>query len=145
VLNQDFRRFVQSLNDNHVRYLVIGGYAVAFHGHPRYTKDIDIWLEMSQDNARNMVQALNQFGFGSLGLLEADFLTPDVIIQLGYPPNRIALITTPAGIDFESCYASRVEVELDGVRVAFIDLSSLKRSKQASGRAQDLADLENLD
>jgi hypothetical protein len=77
VLNQDFREFIQSLNGNHVRYLVIGGYAVALHGYPRYTKGIDIWIEMSPDNAARMVKALEQFGFGSLGLQAADFLVPD--------------------------------------------------------------------
>lgn len=144
MLNQDFREFIQSLDDSHVRYLVIGGYAVAVHGYPRYTRDIDIWIEMTPDNAANMVKALEQFGFGSLGLQISDFLTPDQIIQLGYPPNRIDLITTPPGIEFASCYASRVEVEIDGVIVSFIDLDNLKKSKKASGRLQDLADLENL-
>jgi len=144
VLNQDFKEFIQSLNDNHVRYLVIGGYAVALHGYPRYTKDIDIWIDMSPDNAAKMVRALKQFGFGSLGLKAADFLVPDQIIQLGYPPNRIDLMTTPPGVDFETCYASRLKVVIDDVTVNFIDLENLKKSKQAAGRLQDLADLENL-
>jgi predicted nucleotidyltransferase len=144
VLNQDFKEFIQSLNDNHVRYLVIGGYAVALHGYPRYTKDIDIWIETSSDNAANMVKALEQFGFGSLGLQVADFLVPEQIIQLGYPPSRIDLVTTPPGVDFETCYASRVEVVIDDVTVDFIDLENLKKSKKAAGRFQDLADLENL-
>ena len=144
MLNQDFKEFIQSLNDNHVRYLVIGGYAVALHGYPRYTKDMDVWIHMSPDNAANMVRALEQFGFGSLNLQAADFLVPDQIIQLGYPPNRIDLITTPPGIDFEACYASRVEVAIENVTVNFIDLENLKKSKQAAGRLQDLADLENL-
>ena len=144
MLNPDFQEFIQSLNDNHVRYLVIGGYAVALHGYPRYTKDIDIWVEMTPVNAANMVKALEQFGFGSLGLQATDFLTPDQIIQLGYPPNRIDLVTTPSGVDFQSCYASRVTVEIDDVTVSFIDLENLRKNKQAAGRQQDLADLENL-
>jgi predicted nucleotidyltransferase len=144
VLNQDFKEFAQSLNDSRVRYLVIGAYAVAVHGHPRYTKDLDIWIEMTPANAAAMVRALDQFGFSSLGLRSSDFLTPDQIIQLGYPPGRIDLITTPPGVDFETCYASRVIVEIDGVPVNFIGLDDLKRSKKASGRLQDLADLENL-
>ena len=144
MLNQDFKEFIQSLNDNQVRYLVIGGYAVALHGYPRYTKDIDIWIGMSPDNAAKLVKALEQFGFGSLGLQAADFLVPDQIIQLGYPPNRIDLITTSPGVDFESCYASRVQVVVDEVTVNFIDLDNLKKSKRAAGRLQDLADLENL-
>ena len=144
MLSQDFKEFVQSLNDNHVRYLVIGGYAVAVHGYPRYTGDIDIWLEISPDNAANMVKSLEQFGFGSLGLSAADFLVPDQVVQLGYPPNRIDLITTPPGVDFESCYASRVTLNIEAVTVDFIDLDNLRKSKQASGRPQDLADVENL-
>jgi hypothetical protein len=117
---------------------------VALHGYPRYTKAIDIWIEMSPVNAANMLKALEQFGFGSLGLQASDFLEPDQIIQLGYPPNRIDLMTTPPGVEFESCYAPRIEVQLDEVRVNFIDLDNLKRNKRAAGRLQDLADLENL-
>ena len=144
MLNQDFREFIASLNDNQVRYLVIGGYAVALHGHPRYTRDLDVWLELSEANAARIVRALEEFGFGSLGLVEADFLEPDQIIQLGYPPTRIDLITTPAGVEFGECYESRVEVEIEGVNVRFIDLENLKKSKRAAGRKQDMADLENL-
>jgi predicted nucleotidyltransferase len=145
VLNQDFKEFIQSLNDNRVRYLVIGGYAVALHGHPRYTKDLDVWIEMKPDNAAKMVKALAQFGFASLGLKAEDFLVPDQIIQLGYPPNRIDVLGTLEGIEFESCYTSRVQVEIDGVTVNFIDLENLKKNKKATGRTQDLADLENLE
>ncbi len=145
MLNQDFKEFIQSLNDNRVRYLVIGGYAVAFHGHPRYTKDLDVWLAMNPDNAAKMVKALEQFGFGSLGLKAEDFLVPDQIIQLGYAPNRIDLLTTLEGVEFENCYASRVEVEIDEIKANFIDLDNLKRNKKATGRHQDLADLENLE
>jgi predicted nucleotidyltransferase len=144
VLNQDFREFIQSLNDNHVRYLIVGGYAVAFHGHPRYTKDMDVWIEMSAENASNVVAALDEFGFGSLGLRESDFLTPNQIIQLGHPPSRIDLLCTVSGVTFGECYESRVTVEIDGVPVNFINLENLRKNKAASGRLQDLADLENL-
>jgi predicted nucleotidyltransferase len=145
VLNQDFKEFVQSLNDNQVRYLVIGGYAVAFHGHPRYTKDMEIWLAMIPENASRMIEALEQFGFGTLGLKADDFLVLDQSIQLGYAPNRIDLLTTLKGVEFEKCYASRVEVEIEGVKVNFIDLENLKQNKKATGRHQDLADVENLE
>lgn len=144
MLNQDFREFIQSLNDNHVRYLIVGGYAVAFHGHPRYTKDMDVWIEMSAENASNVVAALDEFGFGSLGLRESDFLTPNQIIQLGHPPSRIDLLCTVSGVTFGECYESRVTVEIDGVPVNFINLENLRKNKAASGRLQDLADLENL-
>lgn len=145
MLNPDFKEFIQSLNDNQARYLVVGGYAVALHGYPRYTKDIDIWIEMSPANAARIVQALEQFGFGSLGLKEGDFLEADTIIQLGYPPRRIDLLTTLPGVDFESCFAAKVVVEIDGVAVNFIDLENLKKNKRSTGRSQDLADVENLE
>jgi hypothetical protein len=144
MLNQDFKEFIQLLNDNQVKYLVIGGYAVAIHGHPRYTKDLDIWIEMSPVNAQKLMTALTAFGFGSLGLNAEDFQTPDQVIQLGYPPNRIDLITTPDGIDFPTCYRTKIEVKINEINVNFIDLDNLKKNKQASGRLQDLADLENL-
>jgi len=144
MLNPDFKEFIELLNENKVKYLVIGGYAVAIHGHPRYTKDIDIWVEMTPENAANMLKALDQFGFASLNLQAEDFLTPDQVIQLGYPPSRIDLITTPDGVDFSTCYTNRLTVEIDGIAVDFIDLENLKRNKSASGRLQDLADLENL-
>lgn len=144
-LNQDFKEFLQSLNDNVVRYLVVGGYAVALHGYPRYTKDIDIWVEMTGENASRVMDALNQFGFGDLELKAGDFMIPDQIIQLGYPPRRIDILTTLPGVEFTDCYAVRVPADMDGVSVNFIDLENLKKNKKASGRYQDMADLENLD
>ncbi len=145
VLTQDFREFFQSLNEHNVRYLVIGGYAVAFHGHPRYTKDIDVWIEADKTNAEKLIDALRAFGFGSLGLEAADFLDPDDVIQLGYPPNRIDLLTALKGVDFDTCYASRIVVEIQDTSVNFIDLENLKKNKRATGRLQDLADLEQLE
>jgi len=145
VLNPDFKEFIQSLNDNGARYLIIGGYAVAFHGYPRYTKDLDVWVEMTAKNAAKVVKALNEFGFASLGLKEADFLVPDQIVQLGYPPHRIDILTTLPGVEFSKCYPSHVTTDIDGVPVNFIDLENLKKNKKATGRHQDLADLENLE
>ena len=115
MLNRDFREFIQSLNGNQVRYLVVGGYAVAFHGHPRYTRDLDVWIEGSPENAALLLKALDQFGFGSLGLSESDLTAPDQVIQLGYPPARIDLMTTTEGVEFGTCYAARIEAEVEGV------------------------------
>ncbi len=143
-MNRDLREFVQSLNENNVRYLIVGGYAVAAHGHPRYTKDLDIWIEMMPENAERLVCAIEQFGFGSLKLQAEDFLVPEQIIQLGYPPNRIDLINSLKGVNFEECYRSKAEITITDVKVNFIDLTNLKKNKQATGRFQDLADLENL-
>ena len=144
MLNPDFKEFIRLLNDNDVRYLVVGGYAVALHGYPRYTKDIDIWVWLDKGNADRIIKALEQFGFGSLKLEVQDFLVPNQIIQLGYPPARIDLITSLAGVFFEECYALRILVPIDDIVVNFIDLENLKKNKEASGRLQDLADLENL-
>jgi hypothetical protein len=145
MLTPDFKEFIQSLNDNDVRYLVVGGYAVALHGHPRYTRDIDIWVDLNRDNAERLIRAIKQFGFESLGLKAEDFLEADQIIQLGYPPSRIDLITSLPGVDFNMCFQVRVEVVMDDVKVNFIDLENLRKNKRSSGRLQDLADLENLE
>jgi len=144
ILNPDFKEFIQSLNNNQVRYLVIGGYAVALHGYPRYTKDLDVWVESEPENAARMVAALADFGFGALGLEAADFLEADQVIQLGYPPNRIDILLTPRGVDFETCYDARVIEDAVGTAVNFIDLANLLANKRATGRHQDLADVENL-
>ena len=145
MLSKDFKEFIELLNENKVRYLVVGGYAVAFHGHPRYTKDLDVWIELSSDNANNILEALKKFGFGSLGLKPNDFLESDQIIQLGYPPNRIDILTTLKDLKFEDCYKAKVEIEIQGFHIDFIDIENLKKNKRATGRPQDLADAENLE
>ena len=143
-INRDFKEFIQSLNGHDVRYLVVGGYAVAYHGHPRYTKDMDVWIWMEPDNADRLLKALNDFGFGSIGLKTKDFLEPGQVIQLGYPPNRIDILTDLKGVTFPICWDQRVVVDIDGTSINFIDLQHLKANKLATGRHQDLADLENL-
>ncbi len=145
MLNKDFREFIELLNSNKVKYLLVGGYAIALHGHPRYTKDLDIWLELSEENASKVMKALNDFGFGDLDVTKEDFLHEGMVVQLGYPPNRIDLINSPDGVDFTECYQSKVEVEIDGLIISVIDLENLKKNKKASGRLQDLADLEKLE
>ncbi|MBI9085879.1 MAG: hypothetical protein JEZ11_19930 [Desulfobacterales bacterium] len=144
MLSQDFREFIQLLNSNKVRYLIVDGYAVAVHGHPRYTKDLDIWIHADSENANRLIGALDQFGFGSLGLKPDDFLTPDQIIQLGYPPNRIDLLTSLKGVDFEDAYKCKVQITIDDIPTDFVDLENLRKNKASTGRPQDLADLDNL-
>ncbi|MDQ3633354.1 MAG: hypothetical protein M3405_02435 [Acidobacteriota bacterium] len=144
MLNKDFREFIELLNLNKVKYLILGGYAIAFHGHPRYTKNLDVWLEMSEENASNVLKALEDFGFGDLEVSKEDFLQKEMVVQLGYPPNRIDLINSPDGVDFDECYKSKIEIEIDEVKISVIDLENLKKNKKASGRLQDLADLEKL-
>ena len=110
LLNQDFKEFLQSLNENKVKYLIVGGYAVAFHGHPRYTKDIDIWLSPDKTNIVKLLKAMEDFGFTSIELKIEDFVDPEQIIQLGYPPNRIDLLTDLNGVSFEECFQKRIEI-----------------------------------
>ncbi len=143
VINKDFKEFIQLLNDNNVKYLIIGGYAVGFHGYPRYTK-LDIWLLVSNENAENVMNSLKEFGFGNVGLHKAYFLKYNEFVQLGYPPNRIDLVTSCDGIEFEECYKSKLEIKIDNLLINFIDLENLRKNKKASGRPQDIADLDNL-
>jgi hypothetical protein len=144
MLNKDFREFIELLNSNKVRYLLIGGYAIAVHGHPRYTKDLDIWLEMSEENADAMIEVLKDFGFGDLDVSREDFLNKGMVVQPGHPPNWIYLINSPDGVDFAECYKTKIEVEINGLKIFVIDLENLRKNKKASGRLQDLADLEKL-
>ncbi len=144
IITKDFIEFFQSLKKNKVQYLVIGGYAVAFHGYPRYTKDIDIWVGVDKNNAKNLIKAINAFGFSSLSLKPNDFLDPNSIIQLGNPPNRIDLLCDLDGVEFNKCFKNKIEENIEGTIINFIDLSSLKKNKKATGRLQDLADLEQL-
>ena len=145
IINKDFREFIKLLNSNNVKYLVVGGYAVAFHGYPRYTKDMDIWIWINENNAKQLIKTLEEFGFSSLGLKKEDFLKPEYVIQLGYPPNRIDILTKISGLEFEKCYKSRVKTNMDGITIDFINLENLKKNKKAIGRFKDLADLENLE
>lgn len=145
MLNKDFKEFAELLNSTGVDYLVVGGYALAAYGHPRYTGDLDIWVRRSSGNAGKLLEALRQFGFGTLGLTEGDFLLPDRVIQLGYPPARIDLLTSKDGVEFDSCFAARVIMDVNGTSLPFIGLDDFRSNKRASGRARDLADLESLD
>ena len=144
-LDQDFKEFIALLNEYKVKYLVIGGYAVNFHGYPRYTKDIDFWLWMTQENIEHLLIVLKKFGFGSLNLSIEDFMDADNIVQLGYEPYRIDLLVDVDGIDFEACFGRRIEAELDDVLINFLSLQDLIASKKQAGRLQDLADAEQLE
>lgn len=144
-LSKDFKDFLQLLAASHVRYIVVGGYAVASYTIPRYTKDLDVWIEASADNARNLVAALEAFGFASLGLTIDDFVELDQVVQLGYEPNRIDILTSISGVRFEDAYPLRVVTNIDGVDVPMIDRTSLVANKRATGRPRDLLDAEELE
>ena len=143
-LPPDFKEFLRLLTAHKVEYLLIGGYAVNYHGYPRATADMDIWVAVNPANAERIVAALREFGFDLPDLSPELFLRQWQIIRLGVPPVRIEIATTISGVDFAECYARRVEDSLDGVPVTLIDLDHLKVNKKASGRHQDLADLEHL-
>ena len=143
-LPPDFKEFFQLLNSHKVHYLVIGGYAVAYHGYPRATGDIDIWITTNPDNAKKIVQAIKEFGFADPDISEEIFLKEDQVIRMGVPPLRIEILTTISGVYFESCFASRIDETIEDVKISFIGLEDLKQNKKASGRHIDLNDLERL-
>jgi predicted nucleotidyltransferase len=145
LFDRDFKEFLGCLAGRDVRYLVVGGYAVAAHGHPRYTGDLDLWVWTAAENAESLLTALDDFGFGSVGLVANDFTEPGRVVQLGYPPVRIDLLTSIDGVEFEGCFNRRVEVVVDGLPVPFIALDDLRRNKASSGRPQDIADLAALE
>lgn len=143
-LPPDFKEFLKLLNSNQVEYLLIGGYAVGYHGYPRATAEMDIWIATNPQNGEKLVRVLKEFGFDLPELSSEIFLDPNKVIRMGVPPIRIELITSIDGVNFDDCYQSRVEDELDGVNVNLIDLKHLKLNKQASGRYKDLNDLDHL-
>jgi hypothetical protein len=144
-LTKDLREFVVLLNSHRVEYVVVGGHAVAYHGHPRYTGDTDFFVRPSRDNAQRVLAVLDAFGFGEVGISNDDLTQPGRIIQLGYPPNRIDLITGITGVDFDEAWSGRVQTTLDGLPVPFLGRDALLKNKRAAGRAQDLADADALD
>jgi hypothetical protein len=145
MLTPDFKEFAALLNSNRVEYLVVGGYALAAYGHPRYTGDLDFWIGTQSENADRVLAALAAFGFGSLGIKKGDLVAPNQVIQMGFPPARIDLLTSIDGVSFAECYERRMIVEVDGLPLGFIALEDFKTNKKAVGRYKDLADLEALE
>ena len=143
-LPNDFKEFLKLLNSHQVEYLLIGGYAVSYHGHPRATADMDIWVAIQKENAEKVVTVLKEFGFDTPALAADLFLMENQIIRMGNPPMRIELLTTISGVRFEECYSGRIIDVIDDVEVQLINLEHLKRNKRASGRQKDLDDLEHL-
>lgn len=143
-LPPDFRDFLRLLNAHRVEYLLIGGYAVAYHGYPRATADLDLWIATTPQNAERVVAVLRDFGFDLPEISPALFLTQGQIIRMGVPPVRIEIATAISGVAFAECYAARIVDVLDEIEVSLISLDHLKRNKRAAGRHKDLDDLENL-
>ena len=144
VLPPDFKEFLNLLKDKNIQYLLIGGYAVGYHGYPRATNDMDIWIAMEPKTADQMVSALKEFGFDTPQLSKDLFLKESNVVRMGIPPMRIEILTTISGVVFEECFKQRVVDEIDGIEVNIISLKQLKINKKASGRYKDLDDYENL-
>jgi len=145
IFHPDFSEFILLLNDYNVEYIIVGGYAVSFHGYIRATGDIDIWVKPSFLNAEKIISVLQVFGFGSFGLSVHDFTKEDNVIQLGYEPVRIDIMTGVSGLNFDVCYSRKITTQIGGLYMNYISLSDLKINKAATGRRQDLLDLDNLD
>lgn len=145
MLNQDFKEFVKLLDANNVEYMLVGGYAVAIHGYPRYTGDMDIWINPLAANAEKLITVFEQFGLASFQLGVSDFSLPGNVIQIGYPPVRIDVMTSIDGVEFGDAYKNRFVIELDGIQLNVIGLNELRKNKQASGRQKDIDDLQNLE
>jgi hypothetical protein len=141
---EDWRQFIESLNSNGVEYVVVGAVALAHHGFPRYTGDLDVLVRNSADNSKRLELALAEFGFAALGLKATDFVDSYRVVQLGVAPNRIDLLASLTGVTFDEAWAGRVETFIEGTRMNFIGREALIRNKRLTGRAQDKADLEAL-
>lgn len=143
-LPKDFKEFLKLLSDHRVKYLLVGGYAVAFHGYIRTTNDIDVWVPKDSDNSVRLISALEEFGFGMPELKPELFLESDQIVRMGIEPLRIEISTTIDGVDFDDCYDRRIEGSLHGVPVVVIELGDLKINKRSAGRRKDLIDVDEL-
>ena len=143
-LAADFKDFLKLCLKHKVRYMVIGGYAVVHHSRPRYTGDLDLWLDSSLENAVREVGVLRAFGFTGAEVTVEMFTDKKEIIRMGFEPMRLELFTSIPGVDFAECFPRRVLVKMGRMQVPFIGLEDLKINKRASGRLKDLQDLEEL-
>jgi hypothetical protein len=144
MLSTDFKEFIELLNSTQVEYMLVGGYALATYGHPRYTGDMDVWVKPEPKNIERLLLVLSAFGFASVGLKEADFMQPEAVVQLGYPPARIDLLTAIDGVTFDACYRRREMIEIEDVTIPVIHIQDFRTNKLAVGRHKDLADLDAI-
>lgn len=143
-IQSDFKELLELFNSHKIEYLITGGYALAHHGAPRYTGDIDLFVKPNSDNAKRIISALDEFGFGSLSLTKEDFMEPKQIIQLGVAPCRIDIITSISGVTWEEADTGKIEGTCGGIPVNFVGREQFVKNKKATGRAKDMADLEAL-
>jgi predicted nucleotidyltransferase len=144
MLNKHFLEFLRLLENHKVEFVVVGGYAAAVHGFPRYTGELDVFVGISRENADRLIDAFREFGFSSLDLKPEDFLEPDMVIEIGHEPMKIQVLTGIDGISFERCRSDRILVNVSGLEIPFIGFDSLLANKAASLRNKDRIDLEEL-
>ncbi len=143
-VQQDFRELLELFNAHKIEYIIVGGYALAYHGAPRYTGDIDIFVKPNKHNAKRILAALDDFGFGSVGLKGADFISPDKVVQLGVPPVRIDIITSITGVTWEEALSGRIKGTYGDISTYYLGRDQFISNKRAMGRKRDQADLEAL-
>ncbi len=141
---RNFLKFIECCVAREVRFLIVGGYALAAHGHPRYTKDLDVWVLMDPANAERTMGAIADFGFGAAGLAVEDLLDPKAVIQMGQPPHRIDVLPTIDGVDFDACWPNRIELTVGDLTIPFIGEADFIANKRTAGRPQELADIDAL-
>lgn len=141
-VSKDFKEFIELLNKNNVNYLLVGGYAVGYHSRPRYTEDIDIWIQPSLENAKKIIHVLNKFGFTGVSVSIEELIQPEKIIQLGLPPQRIDILTSIDGVNFNDAWERRIVDSFGDIPVFIISLKDLIKNKSSSGRTKDLQDIE---
>ena len=144
ILDKDFEDFVFLLSKYNVEYMIVGGYALAFHGKPRHTGDLDIWINISDSNAEKMLKVIREFGMASLGMEKEDFLQKGIITQIGYPPLRIDILNEIDGVNFKDAYANKMIIDIEELSVNYIGLDDLIKNKKASGRHRDISDVTEL-
>jgi len=143
-IQSDFKELLELFNKHHVEYMLVGGYALAFHGAPRFTGDLDVFVHNSPKNAARVMDALSEYGFGSVGLAAEDFQKEGSVVQLGVPPVRVDLVTSLTGVLWEGAWSNRVAADYGDVPVFYIGREQFIANKKATGRKRDLADLEAL-
>jgi len=143
-IHPDFRELLSLFNEREIEYIIVGAYALAYHGAPRFTGDIDIYIRPTPDNATRIIEALESLGFGSLGLKADDFQKPEQVVQLGVPPVRIDLIASITGVSWEQAAAGKIAGKYGDINVHYLGLEQFAQNKRATGRKKDLADLEAL-
>jgi hypothetical protein len=143
-INSDFRDLLRSFNAAGVRYLIVGGYAVMVHTEPRYTKDLDIWIDPVEDNARRMIAGLKEFGAPTSDVQPSDFTAPDVFFQIGIEPIRIDILTSVTGLDFHGAWQRRVTFDFGGEPSPVLCRQDILAAKIAAGRSRDLKDAERI-